>query len=252
MVIGRIIKKGFQSIGYNVGRSATGLEIFPLSRVGVDALRDIATLRFSSSAPSVVLDVGANRGQSAIDLRRVFADAVIHSFEPDPLQFAKINPEGRDTKLLKHNTAVGEEDGQIDLILATSSEGNSVLQFDENAPAVLGGGWTVQKNSIRVPIMRIDTFCDRNGVDHIDILKSDTQGNELQVLAGAGEFLRPERVSVVLVEAIFRPMYKGQSYFSDIFVHLTQRGFRLVSFYNESRDVDGSIVWCDALFFGSR
>lgn len=251
MSLSRVIKNGFAFLGYTVGRSAAGLHMLPLSRVGVDVLRDVSALKYSARSPATIFDIGANRGQSLRELRSWFSGASIHCFEPDPSQFAKIDPDGRDDKTTKNRTAVGSEDGEVELILAASSEGNSILPFDQAAPAVLSGGWTVQKNSIRVPMTRIDTYCHRNDVDHIDILKSDTQGNELQVLLGAGDFLHPARISVVIVEAIFRPMYKGQGYFVEIFGLLASKGFRFVAFYNESRDADGTIVWCDALFFGS-
>jgi hypothetical protein len=51
-----------------------------------------------------------------------------------------------------------------------------------------------------VPTVRLDNFCADRGVEHIDLLKIDIQGNEHQALAGAAELLRTGRVETIFME----------------------------------------------------
>jgi hypothetical protein len=54
--------------------------------------------------------------------------------------------------------------------------------------------------TISVPCITLDQFCEQEKVDHIDILKVDTEGHDLSVLKGATRTLRDRGVSFVHVE----------------------------------------------------
>ena len=82
----------------------------------------------------------------------------------------------------------------------------------------------------------------------IDLLKMDTQGYELHVLAGAEQTIRANNIAVVYSEVLFVPLYKGQAYFPEVYEHLVSRGFGLVNFYDTHYNDDGYLSWCDALF----
>jgi hypothetical protein len=84
-------------------------------------------------------------------------------------------------------------------------------------------------------------------IDHIDILKSDTQGFDLEVLKGAQGVIGHGRVHLILIEINFAALYCGQPRFDEIYAWLSDRGFRLVSFYNACY-MNHRIGWCDALF----
>ncbi len=52
-----------------------------------------------------------------------------------------------------------------------------------------------------VQIDTIDDYCERAGIDHIDILKSDTQGYDLEVLRSAGKMLSAGKIKLVYLES---------------------------------------------------
>src|SRR6478735_4922614 len=79
---GRTIQRAVRRLGFDVTR--TGAQKF-----GLDADRDLVTLLDATPAP-VVFDVGANVGQSVTRFRDLWASCTIHSFEPSPQTFAKL------------------------------------------------------------------------------------------------------------------------------------------------------------------
>jgi hypothetical protein len=95
--------------------------------------------------------------------------------------------------------------------------------------------------------MTLDQFCRERSISRIDILKSDTQGYDLEVLIGAEEMFRNNAIGIVYCEIIFSDMYKNMPSFGKLYDFLISRDFRLVSFYDiiyEKRLAS----WTDGLF----
>jgi hypothetical protein len=87
------------------------------------------------------------------------------------------------------------------------------------------------------------------GEKKIDLLKSDAQGADLDVLRSAGEFLIPEKIRSVLVEINFANFYHGQNPYYDVLALLDRSGYKPARFY-PYRAHDGWLWWADALFIG--
>jgi hypothetical protein len=54
--------------------------------------------------------------------------------------------------------------------------------------------------SIKVQVVRLDDWCEQANLQHVDLLKVDTEGFDLQVLQGAEGLFRQRRVRFVFVE----------------------------------------------------
>ena len=102
-----------------------------------------------------------------------------------------------------------------------------------------------RKETVR--IKTLDWFLEQNRISRVDLLKSDTQGYDLRVLAGASESLRRGLINNVLVELNFVRMYAGQSEPDDILNFLAQHGLFLVDYYEKVRQSQ-TLAWCTALF----
>ena len=83
-------------------------------------------------------------------------------------------------------------------------------------------------DTVTVPAMKLASFAHAAGVDYIDFLKLDTQGNELDILRSAGNLL--DRIGVIKTEVEFLPVYEGQPLFSDVAKFLIDQGFEFVDF----------------------
>jgi FkbM family methyltransferase len=106
--------------------------------------------------------------------------------------------------------------------------------------------WGSVKQRIDIQLDTIDEYCGLAGIDHIDVLKSDTQGFDLDVLRGANTMFERKRVRLVYIEVIFSSMYQGLPRVDETLKFLFGHGFRLVSFYDMHYQND-LLGWTDVL-----
>ena len=108
------------------------------------------------------------------------------------------------------------------------------------------------ENQGEVETRRLD---DIQEITDCDLLKIDVQGGELKVLEGATKLL--SKVSVVMTEVEFAPVYKNQPLFSDIDSFLRGQGFFLLDLYNKGYasfeagvfgDIHSRLMWADAVY----
>jgi len=151
-------------------------------------------------SPFVIFDVGANIGQSAYAYSRWFPEAHILSFEPFPLTYLELQRNTRKLARVKtENLGCSDRVELVEAVLADSAhptaEVNSVL------PSVADNS---RNRSFRLQLTSLDVYCEKNAVDYIDILKTDTEGFELKVLQGAVRLLERRRIGSILVEVALR------------------------------------------------
>ena len=56
----------------------------------------------------------------------------------------------------------------------------------------------------------LDEYALSKGIQHIDILKMDVQGSELNVLKGAENLLKSNKIDIIYSEVWFKAAYEGQ------------------------------------------
>ena len=180
--------------------------------------------------PLIIFDVGARN--ASYDARLLQPDACIFAFEPNPAEFEKIKRSK--TKIeagTVHTfpTALAASTGQITLNISRRPGASSTLM--PNAPFLArfkGDAFHEMAqivDSVDVPAMTLVAVMQEAGLDHIDFLKLDTQGNEHDILTSAGTMLR--NVSVIKVEVEFVELYEGQKLFADVDSLLRSFGFEL-------------------------
>jgi len=234
MTLRQEIQRWLARCGYDVRR------IPAVPPLGADAFRDMRRLALEQVSP-VILDVGANAGQSALAFRRTFPSPTIHCFEPNPDIFAELRVRTQHLPgVFLNNIGVGAREETREFVANTRSPMSSFLEPDIDA-----WGDVLRRQPLR--LTTLDRYCDRLGPTPVDILKSDTQGFELEVLRGATGLLAHRRVRMVYLEVIFSQMYVGLPRFDDIFGFLADRGYRLVSLYDCHYQRD-RLGWADALF----
>ncbi len=203
-------------LGYDVRNTASlGISPFADMRRFVPAVKD-----------PLVLDVGANVGQSVGRFRKVFPTATIHSFEPSQETFRQLSQNvGNDKRVFAWNYAVGASPGKKTFLENTNSDMSSFLSPSSTS-------WGEVKRESVVEVTTIDHFLEANRIAHVDILKSDTQGYELEVFKGGEQAMRENRIGLLYFEFIFSDMYKHLPAFDQVFRHLIDRNFSLVAIYD--------------------
>lgn len=200
------------------------------------------------SANSVILDVGANRGQFAQEILQILPDTRIFSFEPVPDAYQELKSISETHRqIIPVNRAVSLESGQATFFVTASDVGSSLLEPLPNQPSK----WLTLDKKVTVETTRLDDFIKNENLamsgEGIALLKSDAQGSDLNVIQSAGEFLDPAFIKSVLVEINFTSFYHGQQSYYDIFSLLDNAGYRMAWMYPH-RAHDEWLWWADVLF----
>ena len=194
------------------------------NRRGVNALDDVQWVLREVESP-VLFDVGANRGQTVTQLRARWPRAPIHAFEPAAETYALLRGSvGQWEGVTCHHLALGDAPGSATLRRGSTPELHS-LRAGLNAQ-------TASDATETVAVATVDDFCRREGIATVGLLKTDTEGFEMEVLRGAAGMLREERIHAVLVEAGLRPGNPRFVALSAILGELEPKGYGLFALYD--------------------
>lgn len=194
---------------------------------------------------NTVLDVGANLGQFAIEMRSILPNARIISFEPIPECFENLLLlSKKDKKMDCYQFAVGERDEKLYLNIndskATSSFFKSSEYLKDNFP------FTKTSKVLEVDVKKLDSI-NLNLTPPV-LLKIDVQGYEKAVLCGALNLLK--QVDTILVEVSYIELYKNQPLFDDIYHILIENNFIYAGNYDQIYSPkSGRILQGDGIFF---
>ena len=225
-------------------RARPSVNRFGLDLVRLDAfpfIRHIERLNVT-----VVLDVGANIGQTGDMLRRNGYRGKIVSFEPISDAYALLSQAARaDGAWYSEHCAVGSVNGQIDINVSDHSTMSSVREIKAETTAAFAFATVVGKETVEIRTLD-DMFSDHVGSDDVVLLKMDVQGFEDEVLKGAQQSLA--RITLVLLEAAVKPAYRDESRLFDHYKYLEDRGYQLIDITEALRDAGGRLLYVDCLF----
>ena len=246
----RRVLKTIRAAGFEVEKSEDwpGYLFRRRGSFGHHHLADIR--RITHNRVQTVLDIGADVGQTALDFAETFSEACIYSLEPDPDSFRELCANTRhESRIHPIRVAAGERLGQATLFRNRFSQTNSLLEVDADSRRYLVSESFVEPlGAATVSLTTIDNFCQERSIAKLDLLKTDTQGNELRVLEGAAGMLAEHRIALIYLEVCFVPFYKDQALFSELYDHLFNLGYRLVGLYEGGYSTRYYQVGCNALF----
>jgi FkbM family methyltransferase len=171
-------------------------------------------------AIKVVLDVGANRGTYARELRSGGYQGRIESFEPISWACRDLSASAaRDPLWNAHHLALGSEDGSAEINVTQNQVSSSLLPVLTSSTAAEPSSAPVGVET--VPVQRLDSMRSRIlQPDERTYLKMDVQGYEGEVLRGAVETLR--QVVAIECEMSLVPLYDRQPLAGDLLRQLAQ------------------------------
>jgi len=230
----------------SIVRRVAGLAGQHLSPIAL--LPERTLLGLIHSDVDLVLDVGANVGQFAADIRRSFPSAHIVSFEPTPHAFAQLKEVAAlDGRHAAFNCALGATEGALEMNVHTDHTPSSSL-LAATAKSVELFPETARQAKVTVAVHRLDDMNREHQwpVSHRTLLKLDVQGYEEHVLAGATETLA--RVGACVAEVCLEPLYDGQGTFHGIAQRCHDAGLSYAGNLSQVYGPDGRVQYLDALF----
>lgn len=154
---------------------------------GADVYLDVDRLGFR---PEIIFDVGANVGQKSVYLSKLWPDADIHAFEPVDKTFQALCQNTANTKKIHPwNIAVSDSIGTAKIFLDE--------RYSERSSMNIARGATSEE----VNLTTLDAFTADHEVNHVDLLKIDTEGHEESVLRGARGMFTTAPPSICVIEA---------------------------------------------------
>lgn len=170
-----------------------------------------------------VIDVGANVGQFCGTVKsRVCFNGPVYCFEPDPRLIPRLEAlRDKEEGVVISNSALGSKAGTLTLNVAEISTLNSFMKPSETGADV---GQRRPASQIEVKVDTLDTFLEGpvKGANRV-FLKLDTQGFDLEVLAGLDRHV--DRVAAIMIEVAFQEIYQDAPTYRDTFDALREKGF---------------------------
>ena len=158
----------------------------------------------------VVVDVGANIGQSILNYRGLFPDCPVYSIEANPEimpQLMKNTAQLPDVHIF--HFALSDAIGESRFHVTSVKEASSLLKPEPFLMA-LSRERKYDFHELTVPTLTLDAFVENEALKTIDILKIDVQGAELKVLEGGKDTLDAGLVKCIYIEATLASTYVGQ------------------------------------------
>jgi FkbM family methyltransferase len=199
-----------------------------------------------------VLDIGANSGHFALELRvDIGYTRRILSFEPLTQIFDSLKERAKgDSAWEVYNYALGDAEGRREINIARNSLSSSMLNM---LPAHVDAA--PESSYVGKEIIEIKTvdsvFGDLCRAAKNVYMKIDTQGFEIKVLRGAEESL--SRIDTVQMEMSLIPLYEGEMVFDEMCVFMRSKGYTLVAIENGFSDPrSGQLLQIDGIFHRAR
>ncbi len=199
----------------------------------------------------VILDVGANIGQYATELRSIGYTGKIISFEPTKEAFKKLEKNAKSDKNWEvYNYCLGNYDGKTTINISKNSVSSSILnqlpQLTESAPDA------AFINKEEISIKKLDTVFKELGIAGKNIyLKLDTQGYEKAILDGAKELLT--QTIALQTETPLVQTYENTLSFEEMIEKLKTLNFMVYSiesgYYNQQT---GKLLEVDVVFVNNN
>jgi FkbM family methyltransferase len=189
----------------------------------------------------VIFDVGANNGSSSVPLAIENPTYLVFAFEPTPemIEVIKSKIVGLENYVIVPK-AVSDYNGTAEFNVAGNWDWgcSSLLKFSRKSQTDWPGRTDFHVTyKLNVDVIRLDTFIEENGITKIDHLHIDTQGSDLNVMKGLGEYLHIVTEGKLEAGTSDDVLYEGQNKLNDCIKFLLLNGFKVV-------DVNSNDVFC--------
>jgi len=124
---------------------------------------------------NIVVDVGMNIGWTTLNFAKLSGSGTIFGFEPDPKNYNDC----------KYNLALNNFTNIIDFPLGLSDVNSQLTMEVREATNRAGNRISPSSQGHKIDVVRLDEVGAIERVTHIDLIKIDVEGYELNVLKGA-------------------------------------------------------------------
>ncbi|MEM1325341.1 MAG: FkbM family methyltransferase [Bacteroidota bacterium] len=151
-----------------------------------------------SARNQLIIDIGGNIGNYSLDFLKKNPEQQIFVFEPHPTTFQKLSQNLNSYKQVElFNKGVSDEKGELKLFDYQDQDGSTHASLFQGVIEDIHGKTSI---SHTVDVVALDDFLTAKKVEQVHLLKIDTEGNELNVLQGAKQYLEAQRIDIIHIE----------------------------------------------------
>lgn len=145
----------------------------------------------------ILFDVGANIGDYATLLREIFHDkAKIFAFEPSFRTFQKLSSNiGSEINVKLYNFGFGDKNSRVNLYSNADESGLASVYQRKLKHFNID-----MSRREQVELKTIDSFCENEHINHINLLKLDVEGHEKMALDGAMRMIKNGNIDFIQFE----------------------------------------------------
>ncbi len=157
-----------------------------------------------------IFDVGCNEGNYITPFLK--SNAEIHCFEPHPETCKRLrNRYADNAKIVVNQIGLSDKKEETYIFDYQDVNGSSHASlFEENITEVQNK----PSSKTKIALDLLDSYIAENNIGYIDLLKIDTEGNEIFVLKGAEKALAQNKIGIIQFE--FSALnISGRSFFKD-------------------------------------
>lgn len=205
----------------------------------------------------IILDIGANIGQTCKMIKKIFPEATIHSVEPVSTSFDKLLRNTKKYNKIKHyNFGLGEKNQVKPIYINNNNNrgGSSMHKFNLKSIAKEKNYHpkeklnNVENNFELVQIKNSNKFL--NDFNLIDYCKIDTQGSEYYILKSLTA-KNLNKIKVLKLELMLDDVYSydSQKNYVKILNLLIKNNFKIYDISNIYKNInDSRTLWLDCFF----
>jgi FkbM family methyltransferase len=148
----------------------------------------------------ILVDVGANIGGYINEVLNINPNGSVYGFEPHPKTFAKLEKNiqnVRCNRVAVFNIGLSARKEKLYLYDHGHDDGSAHASIHKGVIEEIHSSHSVR---YEVEVTTLDDFVVSNNIGRIDLLKVDTEGNELNVLIGASRSIRAGLIDVIHFE----------------------------------------------------
>lgn len=193
----------------------------------VSPLFEITPLIMHIKDANTLIDIGSNKGQFSLILRKYLKDIFIYSFEP---QYTELKIQ---KKILKKynikyfNFAIGNRNKETKFYITNRKDSSSLLKPSSE----YGNDYIIEKVKI-VKVKKLIDFLNFKKLKQPIILKLDVQGYELDILRSIEKQLK--FIKYIITEISHQTIYKDQVFQLKLLNFLKKNSYKIVKKTNQT------------------
>jgi len=169
----------------------------------------------------IIFDIGANEGSYSKKIMGLNPSAEIYAFEPHPKTFKKLQEAADEFSFKAFNMGCGDKNEMVYIYDYKENDGSSHASIYKDVIEKIHKSESVAS---KITIIKLDDFAKEYNVSKIYLLKIDTEGNELNILMGATELIKNNKIDVIHFEFNEMNVY-SRVFFRDFYELLVNYNF---------------------------